>query len=403
MEKLRLGLIGLGQRGYSWLEYTFLERDDIAVTAVCDVYEDRVEGGINAVVRKGQPAPAGFTDYHDLVNYENLDIIFIACSWEMHVPIAIAALHAKKYVALEVGGAYSEQDCLDLVAAYEETKTPFMFFENCCYGKRELMVQNMVRRGAFGEIAYCHGAYAHDLRDEIATGKEKRHYRLRNYIHRNCDNYPTHELGPIAKILKINRGNRMLSLTATASKAVGMAQYIKDHKSDDEELMNTTWGQGDVVNTIIKCANGETISLKLDTTLPRSYSREFSVHGTKGMYTEDCDSVFIDGVTPHEWEMKPYWGNAEQFEDEYLSPAWQQAKKDGPKGTHGGMDWLIFDDFIRCIREGKEFPIDVYDAAAWMCISYLSEQSITNGSAPVAIPDFTHGAWTHREPVYVEI
>lgn len=38
-------------------------------------------------------------------------------------------------------------------------------------------------------------------------------------------------------------------------------------------------------------------------------------------------------------------------------------------------------------------PLDVYDAAAWMAITPLSEQSIALGSAPVEIPDFTSGRW----------
>ena len=45
---------------------------------------------------------------------------------------------------------------------------------------------------------------------------------------------------------------------------------------------------------MIRCANGETIQLTLDTTLPRYYSRNFTVRGTKGMYEEATDSVFID-------------------------------------------------------------------------------------------------------------
>lgn len=396
MDKIRIGLVGLGARGSAWLHDNLVEMDDIVVTAVCDVYEDRMEAAAKEIMDKGNPRPALFADYHDLVVCDDVDAVFICCAWEMHVPVAIAAMEAKKYTALEVGGAYSEQDCLDLVAAYERTRTPFMFMENCCYGKRELMVQNMVRAGVLGDIVHCHGAYAHDLREEVAFGKENRHYRLRNYLNRNCENYPTHELGPIAKIMNINRGNRMVSLCAVASRAAGMAAYIREKKSDDTELLNATFAQGDIVNTIITCADGSTISLTLDTTLPRSYCREFTVHGTKGMYSEESDSIYIDGKTKHEWEMKPLWGTADQYEDEYLSPAWLDYKQNGIKGTHGGMDWLLFRDFLRCIREGAEFPIDVYDAAAWMCISYLTEQSIAMGGAPVAIPDFTHGAWTMR-------
>ena len=117
------------------------------------------------------------------------------------------------------------------------------------------------------------------------TGCEMRHYRLRNYIHRNAENYPTHELGPIAKILGINSGNRMLTLTSMASKAVGMHAYAAERNPENKSLVNTRFAQGDVVNTIIKCAGGETILLTLNTTLPRFYSRDFTVCGTCLLYT----------------------------------------------------------------------------------------------------------------------
>ena len=63
----------------------------------------------------------------------------------------------------------------------------------------------MVRQGLFGDVVHCTGGYEHDLRWEITGGKETKHYRLRNYLNRNCENYPTHQLGPICKILGIFR------------------------------------------------------------------------------------------------------------------------------------------------------------------------------------------------------
>jgi hypothetical protein len=42
-------------------------------------------------------------------------------------------------------------------------------------------------------------------------------------------------------------------------------------------------------------------------------------------------------------------------------------------------------------------PLDVYDAAAWMCITCLSEQSIKKGGAPLEIPDFTKGKYKDRQ------
>ena len=52
--------------------------------------------------------------------------------------------------------------------------------------------------------------------------------------------------------------------------------------------------------------------------------------------------------------------------------------------------------FVDCVRNGEEMPIDVYDAASWMCISCLTETSIAQGGMPQEIPDFTHGEWIRR-------
>lgn len=145
--------------------------------------------------------PAVTTDYREVLRREDVDAVVISCAWESHIPVAVEAMRAGKAVGMEVGGAYSVKQCWDLVDAYEQTGTPFMFLENCCYGRRELMALNMVKQGLFGEVVHCRGGYMHDLRTEVGTGCEMRHYRLRNYIHRNAENYPTHELGPIAKFL----------------------------------------------------------------------------------------------------------------------------------------------------------------------------------------------------------
>ena len=136
----------------------------------------------------------------------------------------------------------------------------------------------------------------HDLRGEISSGNEIRHYRLRNYIHRNCDNYPTHELGPIAKLLDINNGNRMLTLTSTASTAKGLHEYIVDRRGERDPLSQISFAQGDIVTTVIRCAGGQTITLTLDTTLPRYYSRAFTVRGTKASYFGETDCLFLDKV-----------------------------------------------------------------------------------------------------------
>ena len=184
MKKIRMGVIGLGKRGISVMRDVILGFDDVDIVALCDSYADRVEDA-NKIVRekRGYDAKIQTTDYREALKKEELDAVYVATAWETHIVIAIAAMRAGIPVAMEVGGACDLRECNDLVSAYEETKTPIMLMENCCFGEDELLATSMVRDGVFGEIVHCHGAYAHDLREEITTGNKKRHYRLRHYLH----------------------------------------------------------------------------------------------------------------------------------------------------------------------------------------------------------------------------
>ena len=393
--EIKIGFIGLGGRGLSLLKDVVLAQGE-QVTAVCDAYADRAEAGAKAVEEAGQPCPAICLNYRDVIEMETVNTIIIATAWESHVEIAVAAMKAGKAVAMEVGGAYSLEQCYELVKTYEETGTPFMFLENCCFGRREMMVLHMKELGVLGKIVHCSGGYHHDLRKEVAFGRENRHYRLRNYLSRNCENYPTHDLGPIAKVLNINHGNRMLTLSSTASIAEGLKDYIQRTKPEDTFLKEKEFKQGDIVTTVIKCAGGETIVLTLDTTLPRYYSRGFTVRGTRGMYEEATDSVFLDRPEDiaHDFDWKKEcFGNAEEYAREYVHPLWKQYREEGVQGTHEGMDWLEFRQFFKALREGSPMPVDVYDAVSWMAVSALSEVSIAKGGAVVEIPDFTNGRW----------
>lgn len=396
-EKLKIGVIGLGGRGTNLMEAVMLPQTDVEVAAVCDLYDDRREKAADIAEKAQGSRPYSTGNYKEILEMEQIDAVIITASWETHIQIACESMRAGKYTAMEVGGAYSVHDCWKLINTYEETGVPCMLLENCCYGRDELMVLNMVRMGVFGDVVHCAGGYCHDLRDEISFGRENRHYRFRNYLNRNCENYPTHELGPIAKVMNINRGNRMVTLNAVASKAAGLHQFLMDKKGSTYDASSMEFMQGDVVTTIIKCARGETIVLSLDTTLPRPYSRGFQVRGTKAMFFEDTKSLFLDGEhNSFDFKWQEQWNNVEQYREKYDHPVWKQYREEGIKGGHDGMDWLVFRAFFDSVQNQTEVPIDVYDAAAWMSITALSEQSIAMGGAPVSIPDFTNGAWITR-------
>ena len=391
MKKVKFGILGYGQRAPGLVSRIMSLGDKATVVGVCDLFPDRVDYAKNRIKEKYGLEVFGTSDPYSLIDNDEVNAVIIASAWESHIPLAIYAMKKGKAVGADVAGAYSIQQCWDLVNTYEQTKTPIMLLENCCYGRREMMLLNMAKSGFFGDIAHVEGSYEHDLRDEISNGIKIRHYRLRNYLNRNCENYPTHELGPLAKILDINHGNRFVSLSSFSSKAVGLEQYIKDEGRED--VSDLRFNQGDIVTTIIKCAGGQTIDLKLITSLPTYGSFNLNIYGSKASYKFDSDSFCTMGPGGKHPRWQDVQGNAEEYEKEWMHPVWKQYLEDGIQGGHSGMDYLCIRDFVDCLIEGKPMPIDVYDMASWMAVTALSEESIAKGGMPVSFPDFTNGSW----------
>ena len=406
MEKLKIGFIGLGQRGAAFgmtdgsiglLGNVLKNSNDVVVTVICDKYQERLDAASAKIVEHGYDVPMQTTDYKEVMN-AGVDAIIISTSWDMHVKVAIEGMKAGIPVAMEVGGTHSIEDCWKLVDCYEQTGTPIFFMENCCYNKDEALLTSLVRNGVLGELAYCQGYYCHDLREEICGGVDTHHYRLKEYTEHNCENYPTHQLGPIAKLLNITSGNRFTKVVSMASKSIGLKHYVENSPKYKDKLGDREFKQGDVVTTMIECENGETIFLKLDTTLPRLYERCLTASGTKGFYNQTTQSVILDNIDHEKTLYKDMFFTQDNY-NEYLPEDWQIITEDQIKAGHGGMDFIMLKHFIDCIKNKKPMPIDVYDAVSWMSITALSEQSIAQGNVPIECPDFTRGKYKERKTV----
>ncbi len=399
--KVRIGYIGLGRRGTFVMQDCFAQMADVEVAWICDYSEKKIEKMLKLLEEMGRPTPKTTTDYHDILADEGVDAVVIVTGWNTHVQCSLDSVKAGKYTAVEVGCAYALSECFDLVNAYEETGAPLMMLENCCYGRREMMALNMVKKGLFGEIVHCDGGYLHYLNEAELTKPDNgigdtEHYRIYDYQNRNCEQYPTHEFGPISKVLGINRGNRVMTLSSFASKSRALEVFMKDHVDPSHPLSGKSFRQGDVITTVLTCANGETVRLTLDTTLPRPYySRNFTIRGTKGCCIEEggFGTFFLEGMK------EPTYNNEKDFYEKYDHPLYEEYTDVGVRGGHEGLDWLVCRAFIESVKAGTDTPIDAYDTATWMAIASLSEASIARGGAPVDFPDFTKGKWIRREPV----
>jgi predicted dehydrogenase len=409
--KVKLGIIGVGFRGQGHLELA-LNRADVEVVAICDVQQRMIDLSLSIIEKSKKPKPQIILDgpygYKKLLDNKEIDAVIIATPWEWHTVMCIDAMNAKKYVGCEVITGMTVEECWELVHTSERTGMPLMMLENVCYRRDVMAVMNMVRQNVFGELIHLQGGYQHDLREvkfndgktDPGTGAEfgekgfsEAQWRTLHSVNRNGELYPTHGIGPLAMMTNINRGNRFTQLVSYSSKARGLHNYVAKVGGENHPNSKINFKLGDVVTTMIRTANDETILLQHDTNLPRPYSLGFRVQGTNGLWMDVNKSIYIEGQSKdaHRWE------DAKSWLEKYDHPLWRKYGNDAAGAGHGGMDWFVINAFIESVKLKTNTPQDVYDAVTWSAITPLSETSIQLGGQSVEFPDFTNGKWMYRK------
>jgi hypothetical protein len=400
IETVRVGIVGLGNRGVgavSRLSYI----EGVEIKGLCDLLEERAEAAKSKIKTPGHNPNIYFgaeDAWMKMCQREDIDLIYIATPWPLHAPMAIYAMENGKHAATEIPAATTVEDCWKLVQTSEKTKKHCVILENCCYDFFELLTLNLARQGFFGEIIHGEGAYIHEIGESLFhRGNPNERWRLKQNIARNGNLYPTHGLGPIAQVMKVNRGNRMDYLVSTSTKDFMMNGYAKElAKSDDyyKQFVNTTY-RGNMNTSVIKTVAGQTIMLQHDVTTLRPYSRLHLISGTEAT----AQKYPLPGriaVGDNDW-MGP--DELKKLEEEYNPPIIKMMREMALKiGGHGGMDFLMDWRMIDCLRNGLPVDMDVYDAASWSVIGPLSEWSVANRSMPIDIPDFTLGKWKTNTP-----
>ena len=404
-DRLKIAFIGVGLRGTNHLNNA-VHRKDTEITAICDIDPKRIDIALELLKKDGRKKPMIFgkdeNDYLNLLDAPDVDAVIIATPWLWHTKMAVAAMKAGVYAGLEVSASQTIEECWDLVNTHEATGTHMMFLENVNFRRDVMAVLHMVKQNVFGEMLHYRCGYQHDLREVKFNNGEQPYgggvefgekglsearWRTKHSVLRNGDTYPTHGVGPIAAMADINRGNRFTSMTANATKAVGLHKYVVDHGGEDHPNAKIKFKQGDVITSMIECANGETIIVTHDTNLPRPYSLGFRVQGANGLWEKDGDRIYVEGQSePHQWD------NSAEWLKKYDHPIWQKYGEEATGAGHGGMDYFVMKSFV------ESALANAYDAAAWSAITPLSEASIENNGEPQEFPDFTRGQWVARAP-----
>ena len=399
IEHVRVGLIGLGDRGTGVL-YRFPFIEDATIVALCDLFPERVERAQNILESMGAPRAlyeySGEEGYKELCERDDIDLVYLAVPWQLHTPIAVYAMEHGKHAAIEVPAATSIKECWDLVNTSERTRKHCMMLENCCYDFFELTCLNMAQQGLFGEIVHVEGSYCHNL--EPFWDRYQGDWRMIYNKDHHGDVYPTHGIGPVCQDLNIHRGDKMDVLVSMDTDA-----FAGQDKADERYGKGAVkYANGDNTSTLIRTRKGKSILIEHRVVTPQPYSRMYQIQGTKGYANKypneglalggaQLKDVAYDNLDAEEFMP---WAERDAIMQAYQHPITKGLDELARKvGGHGGMDFIMDYRLIYCLHNGLPLDQDVYDAAEWSSLVELSEVSINHGSMPVVMPDFTRGEW----------
>ena len=418
MDRIRLGFIGLGERGMAGFHRALLFPGPEAA-AICDIRPEAVDDAAAFLKKWNVPGAAhqykGKADsWKGVCEDPEVDVVYIATPAGLHADMEVYALEHGKHVLCEVPGAMKIEDCWRIVNAAEKAQRHCYLLENRCFREAECLALSLAKQGILGELSHAEAAYIHPLCWRHLEDSF-RNRRLKESLRRdsNWNTYPTHPLGPMCKYLDINCGDRMTTLVSMSNDDFTHRAYARANFPADAWQNKVQYNGCDINTTLIRTAKGRTIELKFNISTPRPYTRINLLAGTKGCFQgEPFELVAFDkDGGPYGFDNEPQWFDEKkraEYAETYMHPLW---KKFGPAfkelgaikkcsdffAGHGGVDYILELSWVYSFRTGSPMPQNVYDLATWSSIVELTRDSVRGGSCPVEVPDFTRGGWARNE------
>ena len=332
MEKVKIGVIGLGRLGYKHAENLAFKIPNAELTAVCAMEVDRLEQ-----VKKDWGVPYTYKNFEDMIKNSELDAVLIASPSGLHTDQISKALAAGLHVFSEKPLGTTVEECREAEKAVEKYNDKvFMLGFMRRYDASYKYAKEKIDSGEIG-VPILFRAYSQDPERFIEGAIA----------------YAGHSGGQFIdmSVHDIDLARWYLGAEPEEVYAIGgcyahpeFAQY-KD---------------GDNVSALMKFKNGAMAFLFAGRTAPHGYNVETEIIGTKG--------ILRIGSVPQK-NMVEILDNSgvrkecsqdflERFEESYLNEV---------------------NEFINCIIEKRKPGVTVYDGTKTTEIAYKCKEAFESG------------------------
>ena len=370
MAAIRVGILGAGggvgsSRGSSFARVCKALREDVRVTAVCDIvpeYANRAAAEVDA-----EP----FYDYNRMLA-SGIDAVVIATPLPLHADQAIQALEAGVHVLSEVTACHDLASAERLARAARSSRAVYMMAENYRYFDQVELVRRMAADGRFGELYYGEGEYLHDCRDLFYNADGTLTWRGKGWDGTYC----THSLGPLLYIFD----DRVVRVT-------GMDTGAPSRTNPQIPFPDST-------TFLAKTAKGALLKIRVDYQSPRPHKMDYyAVQGSAGAYEAwrglgDQDKLWLsDSHEASHCSAGCDWHPLADYAQQYI-PHRLAVGKEARLGGHGTSEYWLLKDWFAAIRGEQPSPIDAFRALDYTVPGICAVISARQGGTPVEVPDY---------------
>ncbi len=327
MDKIRLGVVGLGHRGRHMFGLSVENFENVLGVAACDLNEEfwtkpQIFPSNEKLSMRGRfPDVKFYADYDKMLDEAKLNAVLVETPADIHAEFCAKALKRNIAVLSDVPFADSLEDAALLWKAASESKALFMAGANPNeWGFIEALV-DIHRQGLLGKPYYLEAEYIHDTREYYKHTPWRASGRM-------PIKYCTHSLGPLLRIL--DEDLRKVSCVSTGS------QIEPDSKAGFHDHMTAhfTTESNVVLRLTISARNNAHIG-------PHSYR----VFGTEGYFERFSGRGKIPAAT--------FFSSNRLYGARQLTelPVDTQRSEFGAMGGigHGGADYALCHRFYHAL------------------------------------------------------
>ncbi|MBQ8183456.1 MAG: Gfo/Idh/MocA family oxidoreductase [Clostridia bacterium] len=129
------------------------------IAAICDCNEETLRA---AGEKYGIPEEKWVTDYMDIVNNKDINVVSVAIPDQDHKKVACDLLRAGKHVLCEKPLALTREDIEEIVKVADESGCKFMVGQICRFTPAFEKAKELIESGTIGEVYFAESEYAHD-------------------------------------------------------------------------------------------------------------------------------------------------------------------------------------------------------------------------------------------------